>query len=156
MFARKTIAALGTLFTLAITLGTAIAPAFAAEPTPEPRFDFRLEYLNPTFQPDVRVKYLGPAYSNGHYQFRFRVENIGAASADNVFVDEEVEQHTYDGSVGASQAVGGVKIPTLASGQAIEVKVSCTPLPGYVCTGASATANVPDDLDPSNNHAHSK
>ena len=35
------------------------------------------------------------------------------------------------------------------------VKVSCTPLPGYVCTGASATANVPNDLDPTNNHAHS-
>jgi hypothetical protein len=44
------------------------------------------------FRPDLRVKYLGPDYDNGTYLFRFRIDNIGAASADDVFVDEEVQQ----------------------------------------------------------------
>jgi hypothetical protein len=155
MFARKTTAlALGTLLALAVTLSGSVAPAFAAVAPSVPARD-RMEHLGEVFHPDVRVKYLGPAYDNGKYQYRFRVENLGAASADNVFVDQEVRQLTYDGSIGKIQYLGGKNIPTLASGQSVEVKVSCIPLPGYVCTGASATANVPDDLDPTNNDAQS-
>jgi hypothetical protein len=109
----------------------------------------------PLIKPDVRVRYIGPAYNNGKYLYRFRVENIGAASADNIFIDEAVHQQTYNGSIGVDQAVGGQKIASLAADGSVEIKVTCIPLPGYVCTGASATAHVDYDLDTSNNHAHS-
>jgi hypothetical protein len=158
--------AFGAALALALTLSGVGSPAFAAAPTtadeslvvretgrrrpPRPAADF-----GPMFRPDLRVKYLGPDYDNGKYYSRFLVENVGAASADDVFVDQEVEQRSYDGSIGVNQSVGGHKIATLASDQSVEVKVTCIPLPGYVCTGASIKANVEYDLDPSNNKAHS-
>ena len=77
MLARKaSTLALGTLFAVAVTLSSAIAPAFAAQPAPTESFD---QFL---FQPDVRVNYLGKTYSSGKTIYRFRVENIGAASIE--------------------------------------------------------------------------
>ncbi len=160
--------ALGALFALTAALTSLLAPAYAATPAAAGQsLDLapaattiqtrdRMESLaSPMFQPDIRVKYIGPAYNNGKYLYRFRVENIGAASADNIFVDEEVHQLSYDGSVGVNQAVGGQNIASLAADGSVEIKVTCIPLPGYVCAGASATAMLDGDLDASNNHAHS-
>jgi hypothetical protein len=162
-----TTTALGAALALAFTLVGAVAPAFAAEPaaSQSPVVQQRTGQPRPGvpapepddgtfFRPDVRVTYLGPAYDHGTHISRFRVENIGAASAD-VFVDEEVQQHSHDGSVGTLQHVGGKQIQNLGSDQAVEVRVRCVPQPGYVCAGASAEAIVADDLDPSNNRAHS-
>ena len=158
--------AFGAALALAVTLTGVTSPAFAAVPTAadeslevretgRPRPPRPVGDVGPLIRPDLRVKYLGPDYDDGKYLFRFRVDNLGAASADDIFVDEEVEQRSYDGSLGVNQSVGGQKIATLAADQSIEVKVTCIPLPGYVCMGASAKANVDYDLDPSNNKAHS-
>src|SRR4051794_26564018 len=161
---------LGAALALALTLAGTVAPAFAAEPAtaqrsmesgdvreaghhrpprPAPKPDDGLH-----FQPDLRVKYVGPDYDNGTYFFRFRVENIGAASAEGVFVDQEIQQQTYDGSIGTTESIGGKQIASIGADEAVEVRVACVPKPGYVCTGASANARVDDELDPSNNKAH--
>jgi hypothetical protein len=168
MFTRTTTSrALGALFGLTAMLSSMLAPAYAAAPAADQvntlaasattvQSTTRTETLDQLFfQPDVRVLYLGSYSSNGKRLYRFRVENIGAASADNVYIDEAVHQVTFDGSIGADQSIGGQKIAYLGADQSVEVKVSCTPKPGYRCAGASATAMLPDDLDTSNNHAHS-
>ena len=83
---------------------------------------------DPLFKPDVRVTYIGPGYKSGKYLYRFKVENIGAASSDDIFVDETVRQTTYDGSTGALLQIGGPKL-SLGSGESTVVTVSCTPKP---------------------------
>src|SRR4051794_5009729 len=158
-----TSAALGTILALAVTLTGAVAPALAATPA---AIDHAVS-LNaggrprpnvppaPMFRPDLRVHYLGQFSDDRNTFFRFRVENIGAASADNIYVDQEVDQRTWDGSIGTLQSIGSHKIETLGTDESVEVRVPCTPLPGYVCVGASANASVAYELDPSNNKAHS-
>jgi hypothetical protein len=159
MFSQTTTSrALGALFGLTAAITTFLAPAYAATPPAPATITTRdrMDSLDtPMFQPDLRVKYVGRAYNNGKYQYRFRVENIGAASADNIYVDETVHQLTYNGAIGADQSIGGQRITTLASDASTMVTVTCVPLPGYICAGASATAQIADDLDTTNNHAHS-
>ena len=102
------------------------------------------------------MNYLGKsAGSGGKVTYRFRVQNIGAASADNVGLGTVVGQESYDGSVSTRQEGSAGAIAFLGQDQSQVVEVVCTPLPGYHCDGAGLRAYVTDDLDPSNNSAGS-
>ena len=89
--------ALGAALALAVTVTAAAAPASAATPRPgvtpvDPLVTqpvgsivVQPQASTFTFYPDVRVNYLGKtAGSGGKVTYRFRVQNIGAASASNV------------------------------------------------------------------------
>ncbi len=161
--------ALGAALALAIALTSTVAPAFAETPeidvTPsKPTILFDLGPLPPPqpeastviFSPDVRVNYLSKSAGNGgKVTYRFRVQNIGAASADNVGLGTVVGQQSNTGSVSTRQEGSARSIASLGQDQSQLVDVVCTPLPGYHCDGASLQAYLDDDLDPSNNRAHS-
>ena len=68
----------------------------------------------------------GSDYDNGKYIFRFRVDNIGAASAD-FLLDREIRQVSFDGEVSALQQIGPIKIENLGSDQSTEVRVTLHP-----------------------------
>jgi hypothetical protein len=109
----------------------------------------------PVFQPDVRVVFLGSNTSGGDTLYQFRVDNAGAATAENISLGSMVSLHQDGGTLGKHQE--GVKAPIawLGMGQSQEVTVACTPLPGYHCNGASLSASLASDSNPNNNSAHS-
>jgi hypothetical protein len=167
-----TTTALGAALALAVTLTTAVAPAFAETPTidvtpsnptiqydlgplPEPQPEPQPESSAVMFQPDVRVNYLGKSASGGKVTYRFRVQNIGIDTATDVGLGNEISQHSNSGSVATLQSGSSGTIASLATDQSKDVNVVCTPLPGYHCDGASLQAYLNNDLDPSNNRAHS-
>ena len=93
--------AFGAALVLAVTLTGVTSPAFAATPTASdeslvvheasrPRPPRPVGDVGPLIRPDLRIKYLGPGYGNGKYLFRFRVENLGAASA-KANVDDDLD-----------------------------------------------------------------
>ena len=164
--------ALGATLALAVALSTAVAPAFAAEtpkidlplpaqpihrdigPLPQPK----PESSTVTFYPDVRVNYIGKEASSGKMKYRFRVMNVGAASADDIGLDTRVYQlsnPTFPPTDSVSTVQNGSlgSIASLGQDGSQEVVIVCTPLPGYHCDGARLNAVVADDLDPSNNAA---
>lgn len=156
--------ALGAALALAISLTTAVSPAsaetrrpgitpsnpIATLPDPAPTTS------SVTFLPDVRVNYIGKSTgSGGKVTYRFRVQNIGIGTATNVGLSKAAGQLSNDGSVGTYQTWSGGTIASLGQDQQQEVTVVCTPLPGYRCDGGSLKALVTNDLDPSNNTAHS-
>ena len=173
MFTLKTASpALSAALALAIALSTAVAPAFAAEtpkidlplpaqpihrdigPLPQPK----PESSTVTFYPDVRANYIGKEASGGKMRYRFRVMNVGAASADNVGLDTRIYQlsiPTFPPTDSVSTVQNGNlgSIASLGQDGSQEVVIVCTPLPGYHCDGARLNAVVADDLDPSNNAA---
>lgn len=109
-----------------------------------------------TFKPDIRVNYLGQSSAGGgKVAYRFRVQNIGAASASNIGLGTTIGQDANNGWVSTRQEGNGGTIASLGQDQAQEVTVTCTPLAGYHCDGARLTAYVDDDLNESNNTAHS-
>jgi hypothetical protein len=167
-----TSSALGAALALAITLGAAVGPAFAETPKidvplpgqpihrdlgplPEPK----PETSAVTFYPDVRVNYIDKAAAGGgKVNYRFRVLNVGAASADTIGLDTRIYQRSIPTfpsteSVSTVQNGNGGTIPYLLQDGSKDVTVVCTPLPGYLCDGARLNAVVADDLDPSNNAA---
>jgi hypothetical protein len=169
---KQTSSALGAALALAITLSTAVAPAFAETPTidifpskPTIHRDIgplpapKPETSTVTFVPDVRVNYIGKsAGSGGKVTYRFRVENIGAASAANVGLDTRIYQLSNatfppTDSVATMQSGNGGTIASLNQDATQEVTIVCTPLAGNHCDGARLTAVVADDLDPTNNMA---
>ena len=104
------------------------------------------------------MNYIGKSSgSGGKVTYRFRVQNVGAASADNIGLDTRVYQKSipapFGESVGTVQHGNGGTIASLLQDGSQEVTVVCTPLPGYLCDGAGLNAVVADDLDPSNNAA---
>ena len=162
--------ALGAALALAITLTAVAAPAFAAArtvdigplPQPKPIIHRNIgplpqpkpETSTVTFHPDVRVNYLNKsAGSGGKVTYRFRVQNVGAATADNVGLDTRVYQLSNDGSVATQQSGNGGSIDWLGQDGSQEVTIVCTPLAGHHCDGARLNAVVADDLDSSNNIA---
>jgi hypothetical protein len=163
--------ALGTALALAITLTSAVAPAFAATAKPRPVFtptepvviqpgslkpEPKPESSTVTFQPDIRVNYLGQsAAGGGKVAYRFRVQNIGAASAGEIGLGTVIGQDSNDGSVSTRQEGSAGKIASLGQDESKEITVTCTPLAGSHCGGARLTAYLDDDLDESNNHAGS-
>lgn len=172
MFTWKTAApALGAALALAITLGSTITPAFAETPRidlpipakpihrdlgplPQPK----PESSTVTFSPDVRVNYIGKDSVGGKMHYRFRVQNVGAASAENVGLDTRIYQRSIPTfppteSVLTVQNGSNGSIDFLGQDDVKEITVVCTPLPGYLCDGARLNAVVADDLDPSNNAA---
>jgi hypothetical protein len=163
--------ALGVALALAMTVAGAVAPAFASTPHP----DIDLFPANPTitrplgplpqpapeaatvtFQPDVRVNYLSKtSLGGGKIAYKFRVQNIGAASASNVGLGTAVYQLDAMHNVATRQSGSAGSIASLGQDQSQEITITCTPLPGYVCDGASLEAYVTDDLNPANNKAGS-
>jgi hypothetical protein len=108
----------------------------------------------PVFKPDVRVVYLSQSSSGADVTYRFRVENIGAATVDNVGLDKNVVQHQNGGTLAKLQSSGGT-IPFLGMGQSQEVTVTCNAFAGYHCHRGTVKAVVASDMDQSNNSAHS-
>ena len=161
--------AFGAALALTVALTSAVAPAFAETPKididpshpPIHRDIGPLTAPKPgtstvTFRPDVRVNYLSKSTgSGGKVTYRFRVQNVGIGTATNVGLSKAAGQLSNDGSVGTYQTWSGGTIASLGQDQQQEVTVVCTPLPGYHCDGGSLKALVTDDLDPSNNSAHS-
>ena len=161
--------AIGTALALAVTLTSTIGPALAATPWPavtptspdglDPGIVLTVDQPQSsgvTFLPDVRVNYLGKtAGSGGKVTYRFRVQNIGAASASNVGLGTVIGQDANSASISTRQEGSAGTIATLGEDQSKDIAVVCTPLPGYHCAGASLKAYVTDDLDTSNNAAHS-
>jgi hypothetical protein len=159
----RSAAALGAAFALVLTLSAAVTPAAADTPfidigplpTPKPVIHTNLDLIPdpqmPTFKPDIRVKYLDKASVGGKMRYRFRVQNIGAASAENIGLSTVVGQDANVGSVSTRQEGNGGTIAYLGQDQSQEVTVVCTPLAGYHCSGARLDAHVADDLDTSNN-----
>jgi hypothetical protein len=159
--------ALGAALALAITLTTAVGPAFAETPKidvvpsnpivnrpigplPEPK----PESSTVTFVPDVRVNYIGKsAGSGGKVTYRFRIQNIGIGTAVNVGLDTRLFQHSNVGNVASMQYGPGGSIASLDQDEAKEFTMTCTPNAGYHCDGARVDAIVADDLDPTNNSA---
>ena len=89
---------------------------------------------------------------------RFRVQNVGAASADNIGLDTRIYQRSIPtfpptDAVSTIQSGDGGSIAFLGQDGGKEITVVCTPLAGYLCDGARLNAVVADDLDPSNNAA---
>jgi len=160
--------AFGAALALAVTLTTAVAPAFAETPkidvipsNPTIHRDLgplpQPEATTVMFYPDVRVNYLSKsAGSGGKITYRFGVQNTGAASADNVGLGTVIGQRSNDGSVSTRQEGSAGSIASLGQDESQVVEVVCTPLPGYRCDGAGLRAYVTDDLDPDNNAAGSK
>jgi len=71
--------------------------------------------------------------------YRFRVQNIGAASASNVGLGTSIGQDANNASISNRQEGSAGTIATLSEDQAQNVSVVCTPLPGYHCAGARLT-----------------
>lgn len=165
-----TTTALGAALALAVSLSTAAAPADAstqrpgvipskpviaapAGPLPNPQ----PQTSTVTFKPDVRVNYLSKASaSGGKVTYRFRVQNVGIGTASNVTLESRIYQLSNAGNVATMQYGPGSTIATLNQDQAKEVTVTCTPLSGNHCDGASLKAWVTDDLNQNNNMAASK
>ena len=163
--------AFGAALALAISLGSTIAPAFAETPRidlpipakpihrdlgplPQPK----PESSTVTFSPDIRVIYVGKDSIGGKMHYRFRVQNVGATSADNIGLDTRIYQRSIPtfpptDAVSTIQSGNGGSIDSLGQDGVKEITVVCTPLPGYLCDGARLNAVVADDLDPSNNAA---
>lgn len=159
-------AALSAALALSVALTAAASPALAATPgvSPAPRPDLiRTSTIDvvpissgPSFQPDVRVNYLGKTSgSGGKVTYRFRVENIGIGTAFNVGLGNTIGQRASSGSVSTRQSGSSGTIASLATDQSTQISVTCNPLPGYVCDGASLEAYLQNDLNPSNNKAGS-
>ena len=144
--------ALGVALALAMTVAGAVAPAFAATPalTAPPQ----TETMSFMFQPDVRVNYLSKtSLGGGKVAYKFRVQNIGAASASNVGLGTTFAQHAIGQNVATLQYGSAGSIPSLLQDQSKEITITCKSLPGYYCDGASLQAYVTDDLNPANNKA---
>jgi hypothetical protein len=163
--------ALGAALALAISLGSSITPAFAETP----RIDLPIpakpihrdlgplpqpqpESSTVMFSPDIRVNYIGKDSVGGKMHYHFRVQNVGAASADNIGLDTRIYQRSIPtfpptDSVSTVQNGSGGSIDFLGQDGVKEITVVCAPLPGYLCDGARLNAVVADDPDPSNNAA---
>jgi hypothetical protein len=165
--------ALGAALALAITLTSTVAPAFAETPkidvTPsKPTIHRDLGPLpapkpsTVTFVPDVRVNYVGKSSAGGgKVDYRFRVQNVGAASASNVGLDTRTYQQslpTFPATEAytSMQSGSGGTISSLGQDQTEEITITCTPIQGSYCDGARLSAIVADDLDESNNTAVSQ
>lgn len=107
------------------------------------------------FKPDLRVNFLS-ATSLGtvpaSYNVKFRITNIGIGGAYNGTLYTVVSSRS--GNVGRSESYHQV-LPSLETDQYTDVTYRCPTLnstqQGYTCTGVTVTANVTDELDPSNN-----
>src|SRR5215212_10647333 len=119
--------AIGTALALAVTLTSTVAPALAATPWPgvtptspdslDPGIVLTVDQPQSsgiTFLPDVRVNYLGKtAGSGGKVTYRFRVQNIGAASASNIGLGTVIGQDANFESVSTRQEGTAGKIASL-------------------------------------------
>jgi hypothetical protein len=148
--------ALGVTFALALSIAGSIvgaaAPAFAA--VPDLTAPAHAETRSFMFQPDVRVNYLSKtSLGGGKVAYRFRVQNIGAATASNVGLGNGISQHAIGQNLATLQQGSSGTIAFLGQDQSKEITVTCTPLPGYYCNGASLQAYITDDLNPANNKA---
>ena len=144
--------ALGVVLALAMTVAGAAAPAFAA--TPALAAAPQSETMSFMFQPDVRVNYLSKtSVGGGKIAYKFRVQNIGAASASNVGLGTTFSQHAIGQNLATLQYGSAGTIASLGQDQSKEITITCTSLPGYYCDGASLQAYVTDDLNPNNNKA---
>lgn len=107
------------------------------------------------FKPDLRVNFLS-ATSLGtvpaSYNVKFRITNIGIGGAYNGTLHTVVSSR--NGNLGRSESYHQV-LPSLETDQYTDVTYRCPTLnstqQGYACTGVTVTANVADELDPSNN-----
>ena len=173
MFARfAATTALGAALALAINLTTAAAPAFADGPIFEqitpPSGVTLLETAprpnrprpqpqpaeEPMFKPDVRVNYLSKTSSGGNVSYTFRVQNIGIGTAENVGLGNKIYQKSQNGSLATLQSGSSGTIASLVTDESKEITVTCTPLAGYRCDGASLEAYLQGDLNPANNKAN--
>jgi hypothetical protein len=139
--------ALVAALTLATTVTATVAPAYAATPAP---VGAGVESERVTFLPDVRVRYIGRTNSGLTVNYRYRIENIGAATAEHVALNERVFQAYYDWEGDITIEKDEV-IASLAPGQSVIVSVPCTPLPLRICEGSYLEATLANDLDTNNN-----